>query len=171
MEGDSRTYQRKLWLGSVPLRAKNCFLMFWGNLLCFSFCPLSPVLPLGITEESLAPFSFNLRSRYLHTLMRFPWAFLTQGWTAPSLSAFSHMCNTPIPSSPLQIFSGLSPVRPHLFCSGESTVGPCTPDMASPCWAEGKGHFPGSTGNIMPNAAHNITGLLCGQGTFLDHVQ
>lgn len=39
---------------------KKCFLMFVGNLLSYSLCPLPFVLALGSTEKSLFPSSLYL---------------------------------------------------------------------------------------------------------------
>jgi len=56
---------------AVILTAKKGF-------LCFSFCPLPPVLSLGITEQSPAPTASHPPCRYLLTLMRSPLSLLLQ---------------------------------------------------------------------------------------------
>jgi len=43
-DGDPTTSLGKLPQCSVTLTVKKCFLMFRGNLLCFSLCPLPLVL-------------------------------------------------------------------------------------------------------------------------------
>ena len=45
---------------SIALTVKKYFLMFRGNLLCFSLCPLPLVLSLGTTDKSLAPSSLQV---------------------------------------------------------------------------------------------------------------
>ena len=67
---------------------KKCFLMFRGNLLCFSLCPLPLILPLDTTGKSLALPTLQHPFRYLSTLVRSPWAFSSPGWTVPTLSTF-----------------------------------------------------------------------------------
>ncbi|KAK2540579.1 hypothetical protein Q9966_004304 [Columba livia] len=60
---------------SITLTVKKCFLMFRGNVPCFSLCPLPLVLSLYTTEKSLAPSSLHLPLEYLYTLMRSTRAF------------------------------------------------------------------------------------------------
>jgi len=48
-----------------PHSEKKCFLMFRGNLLCFSLCPLPLVLSLDTIEKNLAPPSLHCPFRYL----------------------------------------------------------------------------------------------------------
>jgi len=67
-EGDSTASLGNLCQCSVT--AKKCFLMFRGNLLCLSLCPLPLVLSLGATEKSLALSSLHPPFRYLYTLLR-----------------------------------------------------------------------------------------------------
>ncbi|XP_074997864.1 armadillo repeat-containing protein 1 isoform X2 [Calonectris borealis] len=52
--GDSTTSLANLCQCSVTLTVKKCFLLFRGNLLSSSVCPLRLVLSLGTTEKSLA---------------------------------------------------------------------------------------------------------------------
>ena len=63
-DGKSTTSGVNLLQCSVTLREKKCFLMFRGNILCLSLCPVPLVLSLGSTRESLAPFSLHLPFRY-----------------------------------------------------------------------------------------------------------
>lgn len=50
-----------------PLTVKQFFLMFRGNILCFSLCQLPLVLSLGTTEKNLARTSLHSSFRYLYT--------------------------------------------------------------------------------------------------------
>ncbi|XP_052646855.1 uncharacterized protein LOC128143559 [Harpia harpyja] len=69
-DGDSTTSLGNLCQSLVTLTLKKCFLMFRGNLLCFSLCPLPLVLLLGATEKILAPsFSHPPFSPYFHWLL------------------------------------------------------------------------------------------------------
>ena len=56
----------------------KAFLMFRGNLLCFSLCPLPLVLPLGTTEKSLVPSFVHPPFSCLCTSMRSPQPSLLQ---------------------------------------------------------------------------------------------
>ena len=78
-DGDYTTSLGSLCQCSVTFPVKKCFLMFRGNLLCFSLCPLPLVLSLGTTEKSLAPSSLHPPFRYLCTLIRSPWTSSSQG--------------------------------------------------------------------------------------------
>jgi len=46
-EGDSTACMDNLYQSSVTLTVKKCFLMFRGNLQCFSLCPLALILSLS----------------------------------------------------------------------------------------------------------------------------
>jgi len=73
-EGDSTTSLGNLFQCSVTLRGKKFFLMFRGNFLCFSLCPLSLLLLLGTTEKSLAPSSIIFTPRcnlIFHLLLKY----------------------------------------------------------------------------------------------------
>ena len=48
---------------SIICTAQKCFLVFRGNLLCFSLCPLLLVMVLGAAERSLAPSFLDPPSR------------------------------------------------------------------------------------------------------------
>ena len=89
-DGDTTASPGNLCQCSVTLSVTKCFLMFRGNLPCFSLCPLPLVLSLGTTEQSLAPSSLHPPCRYWCTLMRSPWAFSSPGWTVPAPSASPH---------------------------------------------------------------------------------
>ena len=76
---------------------KKCLLMFRGNLLYFSLCPLAVVLSLSTMEKSLAPSSLHPPFRYLLTLMRPHWAFSSPDRTVPALSLSSvERCSRPL---------------------------------------------------------------------------
>ena len=68
--GDSTTALGKLCQCLVTPAVKKWFLMFRGNLPCFSWCPLPLVLALGTTKRSLAPTPLHPPLRYLYTLIR-----------------------------------------------------------------------------------------------------
>lgn len=81
-----------LWQCLVMLTVKNSLLIFRGNLLCFSVCPLTLVLSLMTMAKNLAvpslhpPFSYLI---YAYILLHAPsWAFFPPDWTAPALSSF-----------------------------------------------------------------------------------
>jgi len=61
---------------SEKLAAKTCFLMFRGNLLCLSLCPLPLVLSLGATAKSLVPSSLHHSFRFVHKSIRCPLSLL-----------------------------------------------------------------------------------------------
>ena len=100
---------------SVTLAVRTCFLIFRGNLLCFSLWPWPLVLSLSTTEKSLAPSSLHPPLRYLYTLVRSPWAFSSPGWTVPALSAFPHSGDAPVHSSSSWSFAGHSSRSMSLF--------------------------------------------------------
>jgi len=56
---DPRTPLGNLLQYFVNLRVKKCFVMFRGNLLCFSLFLLPLVLSSGTTEKRLASLSFH----------------------------------------------------------------------------------------------------------------
>lgn len=57
--GESMTSLGNLCQSLVTLPVKKCFLMFRGNLLHFTLCPLPLTLSSGATEKSLAPSSVH----------------------------------------------------------------------------------------------------------------
>lgn len=71
-EADSACSLGSLYQFLVTLIVKKCFLMLIENLQCFSLCPCSLVLSLGINENSPAPSWLRSPFRYLYTWMRFP---------------------------------------------------------------------------------------------------
>lgn len=71
-ERDSTAFLGTLCQCLVTLTVEKCFLMLRGNFQCFSLCPWSLVLSLGINKKSLALSSFYAPFRYLHTWMRLP---------------------------------------------------------------------------------------------------
>ena len=83
-DGDSTTSLCNLCQCLVTLTVTKCFLMFRGNLLCFSLCPLPFYLSLGTTGKSLAPSSCHSLFRYLHTLIRFPLSLLFARLNSPN---------------------------------------------------------------------------------------
>lgn len=165
MEGDTRTSLRKSWLCSVPLRVKNCFLMFRGSLLYFNLC-------CCLLSCHWAP----LRRPWLLSLLTSPPGIYIYWWDSPGPSLL-YLSQLLLTCTTLQFLHLLcrhsldSLPYVHISCFGESTTGHSTLGVALPCWAEGKDNFPACTGDIMPNAAHNTTSILCGQGALLDHVQ
>ena len=82
---------------SVTCTEQKCFLMFRGNILCSSLCPLLLVLALSTTEKSLAPSSSHLPFRNLYTLMRSPWTFSSPGWRVPAFSTSPYRRGAPVP--------------------------------------------------------------------------
>lgn len=54
--------------------------------MCFNMCLLPLALSLGSTGKSLAPFSLHPPTRYLWTIIRYLFVFLSAGWTVPALS-------------------------------------------------------------------------------------
>ena len=71
---ESTTSLGNLFQCSITLRGKKFFLMFRGNFLCFSLCPLSLLLLLGTTEKSLAPSSIIFTPRcnlIFHLLLKY----------------------------------------------------------------------------------------------------
>ena len=71
-DGDSTTSLGSLCQCSATLTVTECFLMFRGNLLCVSLCPLPLVLSLGTAGKSLAPSSSPPRCRCKYTWVRSP---------------------------------------------------------------------------------------------------
>lgn len=69
------------------------FLVFKLNFLCFRRCPLCPVPSLDTAEESLAPPSLLLPTRYLCTGVRSPEPSLAQicSFLCFTSSSFSHL--------------------------------------------------------------------------------
>lgn len=118
---------------SVTLTVKKCFLMYRGNILCFTLCLLPLVLALGTTEKSLGPF-LHPPFRYLYMLVRSLLIFLFSRWislSSPSLTP-QERC-----SSPLDMFvTRLSPVCPYFCFTGEPRTGHSTSDVASPVMSE-----------------------------------
>ena len=93
--------------------SKKCFLIFRGNIPCFSLCSLPLDLSLGTTEKSLALSSLHLPFSYLYMLTRSPWAFSPLGWTVTALSPSSQeRC-----SRPLIIFMALCGTLSNMFMS------------------------------------------------------
>lgn len=62
------------------------------------------------------------------------WAFSIPGWATPALWSFSHRRVAPVPSSFYWLFTGLSPVYPHLSCTEEPNTGPGTAGVTSAKW-------------------------------------
>lgn len=69
-DSDSITFLGNLLRCSVTCTIKMFSLMFRWNLLSISFCPLSFILLLVITEQCLAASSWLLPFRYLDTSIR-----------------------------------------------------------------------------------------------------
>lgn len=65
LRGESSTSPGSLSQCSGTLKLKKFFLVFVWNFLCSNLCPLSLVLLLGTTENSLAPCAWHLPIRYL----------------------------------------------------------------------------------------------------------
>lgn len=59
------------------------------------------VLSLDMTKQSLVSCSLLPPVRYLHTLIRFPWAFSSPAWATSALSASPPMSGLSVPYSPL----------------------------------------------------------------------
>lgn len=55
-------------------------------------------------------------------------------------------------------FTGLNPVNPCLFCTGESSTGLGTPDVSPQGWAEGEDPLLWAAGHALPNAAQEAVG-------------
>lgn len=62
-----------------PPQQNSCFLMFKGNLLYFSLCPLRFILSLGNTEKSLGTLSYFCPSNVYEHWWDPWWAFSIQG--------------------------------------------------------------------------------------------
>lgn len=140
---DSTLSLDKLCQCLVTLIAKKCSLMFRGNILCFSSCPLSLVLSLNTPEEYLAPSSFHPSYRYLYTMVRSPLqTFSILCWTVPALPVFPQYVWFSSPFIILVDFTGLSPTCPCLSSIGEPETGPRTPDVVSPVLRRGEGSPP-----------------------------
>jgi len=85
----THSLRRRLCQWSVTLTVKKCFLTLTKNLLCFDFCQLPMVLPLGTTEKNLAPSSLHLHFRNLYTLLRSPLGLLSSRLNSPSSLSLS----------------------------------------------------------------------------------
>lgn len=68
-EGDSTTSLGSLCHCSITCTAQKGCLVFMGNLLCSSLCPLPLVLSLGTTQKTLALSSLHSPFRYLYILI------------------------------------------------------------------------------------------------------
>jgi len=73
------------------LRSIAVLLVFRGNLLCSSLCPLHLALALGTNEQSLAPSSLHPAFRYLWTLLGSFWASSSPDSAVPALSLTGEM--------------------------------------------------------------------------------
>ena len=142
--------------------------MLRWNFLCFNLYTV-PLMPLSTTEKSLAPSSLHPPSRHLHTLIRYPWAFSSLGWT---LITFLSLSSYERYSSPLIIFVILrwtcsTTSMPLLYWGAQHS----TPGVSHQGWVEGKDRFPRPAGNALPNTAQESVGRLCDKGTLMTHVQ
>lgn len=115
----------------VNLTSKKCFLIFIGNLLCFSLCPLPLILSLGITEKSLALSFFHPLQVFTHTnkiplepsLLQAKQSQLSQIFlTKEMLQSLCRLCGPLLNSS---------------SCSEEPRSGHSTPHVNSPVLSRG----------------------------------
>ena len=106
-DGNSTTPLGNLCQCSATLAGKKCFLMFRGNLLCFSLCPLPLVLALGTAEKSLAWLSLSSPSSvYRHrwdppepSLLQAEQSQLSHSFlTCEVLQSLHHPCSHPLES-------------------------------------------------------------------------
>lgn len=67
---DSTTFLGNLYQSSATLTVKCFSLCFWWHLLCFSLCPLPPVLSLDTTAKNLSLSSSLPLLWYPYTLRR-----------------------------------------------------------------------------------------------------
>lgn len=94
-DGGTTTPLGNLYQCLVTLRVKKCFLMLWQSLLCFIFVPIATGNVTGHHWKELALSSLHPLFRYVHTLIRFPWAFSSADWTVPDHSAFPDSRDSP----------------------------------------------------------------------------
>ena len=96
--GDFTTSLGNLHLCSFTLTLKMCLLMFRWNLLCFNWCPLPLLLPLGTTEKSLALPFLHHPFRHLYTLIRSTVSLLFSRLISPSSLSLSlqERCSCPL---------------------------------------------------------------------------
>lgn len=81
---------------SGELSLKISFLLFRGNLLCMSFCPLPLVLSLYTTEKSLTQLVLHPPFRNLYGLIRFLLGLLFRSNGPSFLSLSSQLCSRPL---------------------------------------------------------------------------
>lgn len=103
----------------------------WIDFPVFGLCPLPVARSLG---KNLV--LYLLKS--LYTLVRYPWALSSPGWTFPHLSTSSHTLGTTSPQWPSWPFTGLTLVYSYHSSDGEPRYGHSAPDVSYQCWAEGK---------------------------------
>lgn len=105
---------------------KKCFLLFRGNLLCFTLCTLL-LLPLpGTTEKSLPLSSSHLLFMCSYTLVIFPLSLL---FTKQSQLFWPFLMWCILHSSLSCPFVGLFPVCSCHSCMEKSSTGQSTTDM------------------------------------------
>ena len=116
-DGDSTASLGKLCQCLVTLTLKKCFLMFRGNLLCFSLCPLPLVLALGSHQKEPGSVLFSPSFQVFMYIDKIP---LTLPFSMLNRSSFTppHRRDAPAPSWLLWPCAGLSPVSPYLPCTG-----------------------------------------------------
>lgn len=96
MDGESTASLASHASAQARSQWKKCFLMFMGNLLSYSLCPLPFVLALGSTEKSLFPSSLYLLQLF-KSLYKVPPSLLQakQLWLSYG-SALPRVSNTPV---------------------------------------------------------------------------
>jgi len=169
-DADATTSLGNLCQCLVTLTVKKCFLMFRGNLLCFSLCPLPLVLSLGTTKKSLDP-SLHPPFRYWSTLIRSPEPSLLQAeqpkisepfLTGEMLQSFNHLCGPLLDSVQYVHFS---------LVLGSSELHVALQMGPHQCWVEGKDHRSPPASSTPLDAAQDTISRLCRKDALLAYVQ
>ena len=140
--GDFTTFLDNLCQCSKTHTVMKSFLIFRGNILCSSLCPLTLVQALGINEQSLALSSLHLSLRYLRTLMRSPWTSFSPGWATPAFSASPPRRDAHGPSSSWWPSIGLFPACPFLSCTEDPKLDPTPHVRLCQCWSPSTERIP-----------------------------
>ena len=88
--GDFTTFLDNLCQCSKTYTVMKSFLIFRGNILCSSLCPLLLILSLRTVEKSLAPSTLYQLFRYLQALIKSPLSLLFLSLNGPRFSGFPH---------------------------------------------------------------------------------
>lgn len=118
--------------------------------------PLPLVLSMRATEKSLVSSSSFFPIRSINTLISYPWAFSNPGCK-------NNVKEAPAPSPSLQSFPRVPWVGPCLSCTGESTTGHSTPDVALSVQSRDRI----TCFNALPSAAQEAVGCLSHEGSLL----